>query len=57
MTDRYRGTVNFDYWRARCNAEQTDESHAADVDVDLVRVDVFGSDEDALEERDRGAKL
>ncbi len=26
MTSRYRGTVNFDYWRARCNAEQTEEA-------------------------------
>jgi len=26
MTARYRSTVNFDYWRARCNAEQTDEA-------------------------------
>ncbi|MGI8982598.1 MAG: hypothetical protein ACR2FY_25480 [Pirellulaceae bacterium] len=26
MTNRYRGTVNFDYWRARCNAEQTEEA-------------------------------
>jgi hypothetical protein len=29
MTNRYRGTVNFIYWRARCNAEQTDEGLAA----------------------------
>jgi hypothetical protein len=26
MTNRYRGTVNYDYWRARCNAEQTEEA-------------------------------
>ncbi len=26
MTSRYRGTVNFDYWRARCSAEQTQEA-------------------------------
>ena len=26
MTARYRGTVNFDYWRARCSAEQTPEA-------------------------------
>lgn len=29
MTNRYRGTVNFNYWRARCNAEQTQEALAA----------------------------
>ncbi len=29
MTNRYRGTVNFDYWRARGSAEQTDEALAA----------------------------
>ena len=29
MTDRYRGTVNFAYWRARCDAEQTPEALAA----------------------------
>jgi hypothetical protein len=29
MTGRYRGTVNFEYWRARCEAEQTAEALAA----------------------------
>jgi hypothetical protein len=29
MTSRYRGTVNFVYWRARCNADQSDEALAA----------------------------
>ena len=29
MTSRYRGTVNFVYWRARCSADQTDEALAA----------------------------
>jgi hypothetical protein len=29
MTSRYRGTVNFDYWRARCDAEQTEEALTA----------------------------
>ncbi|MCE9524622.1 MAG: hypothetical protein K8R36_01050 [Planctomycetales bacterium] len=29
MTRRYRGTVNYEYWRARSSAEQTDEGLAA----------------------------
>lgn len=29
MTSRYRATVNFDYWRARCDAEQTEEALTA----------------------------
>jgi hypothetical protein len=29
MTGRYRGTVNFDYWRARCIGEQMPEALAA----------------------------
>ena len=29
MTERYRSTVNFEYWRARCDAEQTDEALGA----------------------------
>ena len=29
MTSRYRGTVNFDYWKSRCEAEQTNEALAA----------------------------
>jgi len=29
LTSRYRNTVNFEYWRARCDAEQTEEALTA----------------------------